>query len=139
MEMQRVEQRRDAGIDGDRGFPQRIPQFLQVELPHPLEAPVEFRELRAYVQAAYRINDRVSTSLYTSIYRNSTAGRNPSDDNGHQYDTAVSVRYDATPNVLLKAEAHAIDGYGATEGSLNRGMERASRWGLFLLKTTLTF
>ncbi len=104
-----------------------------------LEAPVDFHELRAYAQAAVQISDQWSTSLYASLYRNSTGGRDPSDDNGHQYDTAVSLRFDATPNLIVKAEAHAIDGYGATESSLNRGMERVARWGLFLVKTTLTF
>jgi hypothetical protein len=104
-----------------------------------IQEPVEFKELRAYAQAALRLDDRWSTSIYASIYRNSTAGRDPSDDNSHQYDAAGSVRFDATPNVIVKAEAHAIDGFGATESNLNRGMERASRWGLFLVKTTLTF
>jgi hypothetical protein len=39
----------------------------------------------------------------------------------------------------VKAEAHAIDGFGLTEGSLNRVAEREHRWGMFLAKTTLTF
>jgi hypothetical protein len=104
-----------------------------------IQSTVAFRELRAYAQAAYRITDRLSTSLYTSIYRDSTADNDPSDPGNHQYDTAVSVRYDATLNLLVKAEAHAIEGYGLTESSLNRGMERTSRWGMFLLKTTLNF
>ncbi len=104
-----------------------------------IQGPVKFRELRAYAQAVYRVTDRVSTSLYASIYRDGTGGRDSSEDSAHQYDTALSLRYDATPNVLFKAEAHAIDGYAATESSLNRGMDRAAHWGLFLLKTTLTF
>jgi hypothetical protein len=98
-----------------------------------------YRELRAYAQAAYRLTDRVSTSVYTSIYRDSTAGKNASDPGNHQYDGALSLRYDATLNLLVKAEVHAIEGYGLTESALNRGMERTSRWGMFLMKTTLAF
>jgi hypothetical protein len=104
-----------------------------------LQMPYEFDQLRAYVQASFRVTDRLSTSLYTSILRDSQGGQDPSDDANHQYDTAATVRFDVTPNLLVKAEAHAIDGYAATEGNLNRGEERASRWGLFLMKTTHTF
>lgn len=104
-----------------------------------LDAPITFSELRAYAQATYHVTDRVSTSLYASILRSGTGGRDPSEASNHQYDGAASVRYDVTPNVLVKAEAHAIDGYAATESDLNRGMERVARWGLFLVKTTLTF
>jgi hypothetical protein len=102
-------------------------------------APTEFKQLRGYAQAALRIDDRWSASIYASIFRDSTGGRDPSNDGNHQYDTAGSVRFDATPNVIVKAEAHALQGFAATEGDLNRGMERAPRWGLFLVKTTLSF
>jgi hypothetical protein len=104
-----------------------------------LEAPTSFREIRGYAQANYRVTDRLSASLYTSVFMNRTGGADSSEASNHQYDTAVSVRYDVTPELLVKGEAHVIDGFGATEGSLNRGSERVSRWGMFLLKTTVTF
>jgi hypothetical protein len=104
------------------------------------QMPFKFDQLRAYVQAAFRVTDRLSTSLYVSAFRDSQAGQDPSEDANHQYDTAVSVRYDVTPNFLVKAEAHLIDGYrAALQDDLPQPEEHASRWGLFLVKTTLAF
>jgi hypothetical protein len=104
-----------------------------------LRMPSTYAQLRAYAQAAFRVTDQLSTSLYISVLRDSQGGQDPSEDGNHQYDTAASVRYDVTPNFLVKAEAHAIDGYNATESNLNTGIERTARWGLFLVKTTLAF
>jgi len=104
-----------------------------------LRMPSTYAQLRAYAQAAFRVTDQLSTSLYISVLRDSQGGQDPSEDGNHQYDTAASVRYDVTPNFLVKAEAHAIDGYNATESNLNTGVERTARWGLFLVKTTLAF
>lgn len=104
-----------------------------------IEEPGQYRELRGYAQAEHRINDRFSTAAYLSLYNWMDDWSTSSDDGDHQYDAALSLRYDVTPNWLVKAEVHAIDGYGLTEGSLNRGRERKDNWGMFLAKTTLTF
>lgn len=101
--------------------------------------PSRYRELRGYAQAEYRINDRFSTAAYLSTYAWMDGWTRSTDDSQHQYDGAVSVRYDVTPNWLVKAEVHAIDGWGLTESSLNQGREHKDNWGMFLAKTTLTF
>jgi hypothetical protein len=104
-----------------------------------LGPPDRYRELRAYAQADYRLNDRLSTALYLSIYGELDGTTMATEDNRHQYDLALSARYDVTANWLVKAEVHALDGYGLTEGSLNRDRDRTHRWAMFLAKTTLTF
>lgn len=104
-----------------------------------LATPTDFNQYRGYVQAQYQVNDRLSASVYSSAFLDETDDSDWKSDGNHQFDHAASVRFDITPNLLVKAEAHAIDGYGLTEGSLNRGEEPEHRWGMFLAKTTLTF
>jgi hypothetical protein len=105
-----------------------------------IQAAVPYEEVRAYAQAEYRATDELSVSLYTSVHLDRTGDGKASGDGEHQVDTAASIRYDVTPNLLVKAEAHAIDGYSLTESALNTDdEERAHRWGMFLAKTTLTF
>lgn len=111
----------------------------EVEQTPMLGPPDRYRELRAYTQADYRVDDRLSTALYLSVYSELDGTSMSTEDNGHQYDLALSARYDITPNWLVKGEAHAIDGYGLTEGELNADRERVHRWGMLLAKTTLTF
>jgi hypothetical protein len=104
-----------------------------------LGPPDRYRELRAYTQADYRVSDRLSAALYLSVYGEVDGTTMSTEHNRHQYDVALSARYDVTANWLVKAEAHVIDGFGLTEWDLNRGRERVDNWGMFLAKTTLTF
>jgi hypothetical protein len=111
----------------------------EVEETPMLGPPDRYRELRAYTQADFHLDDRLSTALYLSVYGELDGTTMATAENRHQYDLAASVRYDVTPNWLVKAEAHAIDGFGLTESDLNSDRERVHRWGMFLAKTTLTF
>ena len=54
-----------------------------------------------------------------------------------QRDAAASVRYDVNDHWLWKAEAHFIDGTADLTGPANRDPTRF--WGLFLVRTTVTF
>ena len=101
--------------------------------------PIDYDEWRAYAQAELHATDRLGVAAYASAYRSYTGGANVHEDANHQYDGAVSARFDVTPNFLVKAEVHSIQGYGETQNALNDGAARASRWSLFLLKTTLSF
>lgn len=103
-----------------------------------LAPPGTYEELRAYAQVDVRVTDRVSAAAYASFFAD-VASDDAAAAANHQYDYAASVRVDVTDNLIVKAEAHLMDGFGMTSGSLNRGVERAERWGLFLAKTTLTF
>ncbi len=104
-----------------------------------VQADYAYKQLRGYVQAEIRATDRLSANVYASVFQDRSGGQSSHLDANHQYDTAASVRYDVTPNWIVKAEAHAIEGYAGVEGSLNEGAERVAHWGLFLVKTTLTF
>jgi hypothetical protein len=110
-----------------------------VETTPMLAEPFDYLRVKAYAQAEYRVTERVSAAAYLSIYRNQDDDNDPDEDRYHQHDAALAARVDITPNWLVKAEVHAIDGYGMTEGSLNSDRERASHWGMFLAKTTLSF
>jgi hypothetical protein len=54
-----------------------------------------------------------------------------------QRDAALTLRFDVNDHWLWKAEAHFIDGAADLSRSANPNPERY--WGLFLLKTTVTF
>ncbi|MDX2089744.1 MAG: hypothetical protein SFX73_17950 [Kofleriaceae bacterium] len=110
-----------------------------IEFTPMLQPPAKYKELRAYGQATFRATDRLTASVYLSIYHNEYNDADWSLPENHQYDAAASLRYDVTPHLLVKAEAHAIDGWGLTENSLNIDNDRVDRWGMFLLKTTLTY
>jgi hypothetical protein len=55
----------------------------------------------------------------------------------YQRDLAATLRVDATENWLWKLEAHFIDGTADLDPLRNLDPERY--WGLFLVKTTVTF
>ncbi len=112
-----------------------------------------------YVQAAYRVNDWLELGAYYNVEypnKNDRSGdsfANPDPMWGgmptprHQAwtkDLAFVARFDITPNWLIKAEVHAIDGTSRiAAGSANVGNvpaeEWTAKWGYFVLRTTFTF
>jgi hypothetical protein len=57
----------------------------------------------------------------------------------YQHDVAMTLRYDLTPNWLLKLEGHYMHGTAGLSSALNdnRPLDELSKnWGVFLLKTT---
>jgi hypothetical protein len=107
----------------------------------------EVLDHRAYLQLQWRATERLSLSVYESIFlpKGKTQGApevDSSDPGNHQYDTALSLRYDVTPNWLVKAEAHYIDGNANVDLALNGAASRADledKWMVFLAKTTVAF
>lgn len=99
---------------------------------------------RFYVLAARRLSARFETGGYYSVYEvdaNDRAGHDrtafPIRSNAFQRDLAATLRFDVNPAWLWKVEAHFIDGTAELEPATNPTPERY--WGLFLLKTTVTF
>lgn len=99
---------------------------------------------RFYVLAARRLSERFETGGYYSVYEidaNDRAGHDhtafPIRSNAFQRDLAATLRFDVNPVWLWKVEAHFIDGTADLEPVQNPTPARY--WGLFLIKTTVTF
>jgi hypothetical protein len=98
---------------------------------------------RFYAMVNRRFDRHVETGLYYSILN-----QDADDRGGHnqakfperwyawQRDLSATVRYDVNERWMWKLEGHFIDGVADLLGSTAKP-ERY--WGLFLLKTTVTF
>lgn len=88
-----------------------------------------------YLSASYSVSDAFSVALtrdvsYTGISEKELPG-------SHQKSYVLSLRYDITPQWLVKAEHHLIDGYGESSvGLLGQG---ETDWTLSAIKTTYSF
>jgi hypothetical protein len=98
---------------------------------------------RFYGLAAYHINDELAASAYYSVLYtdvNDRSGSNkmafPSKYDAWSRDAAATLRWDVNDHWLWKAEAHFID--GAAYVSATQPMP-ARYWGMFLVRTTVTF
>lgn len=95
---------------------------------------------RFYLLSAYRISDLLQAGLYYSGLFPDVSDR--SGRESYQHDLAATVRFDLTPNWLLKIEGHFLRGTAALSPALNDGIPRSDltmNWGLLLAKTTVFF
>jgi hypothetical protein len=112
-------------------FESRAPKLLP---PHTVNE-------RYYLMASYRVASWFTPGVYYSSYVPNVDDRDGRET--HQYDAAISLRYDLTANWILKLEGHYMEGTAALDNkALNHGAEPkdlVSTWGLFLVKTTAYF
>lgn len=99
---------------------------------------------RFYVLAAKRLSDRHELGGYYSVYHVDAADRRGRDtmqfarpQDAFQRDAALTLRYDVNEHWLWKLEGHLVDGTAALVRTTNPDPTRT--WGLFLIRTTLTF
>jgi hypothetical protein len=95
---------------------------------------------RFYAMGSYRITPWFTPGIYYSGYYENMDKRNGREN--YQQDLAATLRFDLTPNWLLKLEAHLMRGTAALEPNLNDNKERKDLerdWGMFLIKTTAYF
>lgn len=99
----------------------------------------------AYASLSRRLNDRWEVGAYYS-YSKDTQNAFPTDSgmwpDQEQNDYAISVRYDITPQWLIKGEVHYLDGSGKIFSTLDHPQplaDRDSSWMLFAVKTTFSF
>jgi hypothetical protein len=96
-----------------------------------------------YVMASYRQSPRLEVSSYYSVHHldaNDRHGRDPRYAErffAFQRDLAATARVDVNDRWLWKLEAHFIDGTADLEMASNPRPDRY--WGLFLLRTTVSF
>lgn len=95
---------------------------------------------RAYVLAAYRLNDWFEPGAYYSMLfpnakqRTGTAAQ--------EHDVALSLRFDINTHWLFKLEGHYMLGTADLDSSLNDGRalsDLTRTWGAFFAKTTAYF
>lgn len=95
---------------------------------------------RYYGMVSYRVTPWFTPGAYYSVYYPNIEQRDSRKD--YQRDLALSVRFDLTPNWLLKLEGHWMNGTAALEASMNDVkdvQELDKNWSAFLAKTTAYF
>jgi len=99
---------------------------------------------RFYGMVARRLSPAVAVGGYYSVFDADAHDRGGHDATkfpepfyAFQRDLAVTARFDVNDHWLWKVEAHFIDGVADLDLTLNPSPERY--WGLFLVKTTVTF
>lgn len=93
-----------------------------------------------YASAAYRFNKWIEAgTYYTEYYIN--RNRHSGSPNAYQRDVALSLRYDATDWLIIKAEGHMIFGTALLQDQVNNpnAMRDTDPWFMFALKTTISF
>jgi hypothetical protein len=94
----------------------------------------------AYASASYRVLPWLVPGAYFSAQFPDPCGR--AGPARHQYDVAVTLRFDIDEHWLFKAEGHFMSGTAQLDRTLNDNTptnELDRNWGLLLLKTTAYF
>jgi hypothetical protein len=98
---------------------------------------------RFYAMATYRLSPPLETGIYYSVNHldaGDRRGRGPQfaePFHAFQRDLSATLRLDVNDHWLWKLEAHFMDGTASLPQLVNPQPERY--WGLFLLRTTVTF
>lgn len=97
-----------------------------------------------YLMASYQVASWFTPGVYYSaffpdIHDGAQPGVPLRGRAAYQHDVAATLRYDLTPNWLVKLEGHFMHGTAGLSSTLNDNRPLASLtkdWGVFLLKTT---
>ena len=107
----------------------------------PVALPTTERDSEAfYAMTTYRVLPALEAGAYYSIF-NFDVGDNPPKyavpSNAFQRDLAATLRFDINDHWLWKLEGHYMDGTASLPAEFNAKPD--PRWGLFLIRTTVTF
>ncbi len=99
-----------------------------------------------YGMASYRLSEWLEAGAYYSLSfadkddRDGSGERFTESHRAYQKDLAVTARFDVNDSWLWKLEGHYMDGTGdLIDDDPADSDNLASKWGFFLVKTTLTF
>ncbi len=108
---------------------------LSMPMTPDMEVPITTES--GFLMATYRLASWIQPAMYYSLGYPDIAKRGGRD--GRQHDAAVSLRFDLTPNWILKLEAHSMRGAALLQATLNDPSSLANRWYLLAAKTTVYF
>ena len=94
-----------------------------------------------YVSASRRLNDKFEVGAYYGNLESNT-GSDTSLPENYQHDAAISLRYDVNDHILVKVEAHHIDGTYQTFNTAripNPSSTLSDSTTLFAVKSTFSF
>jgi len=95
---------------------------------------------RAYAMVSYRVTDWFQPGAYYAVYYPNRKVRHGRENERH--DVTATLRFDITPNWLVKVEGHYIHGTVDLDPASNRGIPNNRmdpNWGIFAVKTTAYF
>jgi hypothetical protein len=131
-------------IRGDWLFAAEYSRWLKHQEASPMLIPtLDDDAERFYAMATYRLSSYFEVGTYYSVIHNDVNDRKGESSKfakpllAFQRDIAASLRLDVNDYWLWKVEAHLIDGVADLLTTENPHPKRY--WGLFLLKTTVTF
>lgn len=108
--------------------------------------PTDIDSEGLYGMASYRLTESLEAGAYYSLFfadaddRDGSGERFTESHRAYQKDLAVTARFDVNDSWLWKLEAHYMDGTGDVLDDDPADPDNlASKWGFFLVKTTLTF
>lgn len=113
--------------------------LIDVIIPDPYTYTLASKKTGWYAMVSRRINDRWDVGCY---YSASTGAADLPDGKDHQNDAALSVRFNATQQVILKAEAHFVNGTYLIADRVDAPQplaERDNTWNYLVLKATTFF
>ncbi|HEY0479151.1 MAG TPA: hypothetical protein VGD37_16650 [Kofleriaceae bacterium] len=95
---------------------------------------------KLYAMATYRVAPALEAGGYYSVFHldvDDMPVAHPGPFDGFQRDLAATLRLDVNDHWLWKLEAHFMDGTASLPSEFNSHPDRY--WGMFLLRTTVTF
>ena len=108
--------------------------------------PTDIDSEGMYGMASYRVTEKLEAGAYYSLFfvdagdRDGSGERFTESHRAYQKDLAVTARLDVNDSWLWKLEGHYMDGTGDLIDDDPADPDNlASKWGFFLVKTTLTF
>lgn len=105
-----------------------------------LSPPIDNVSERAYAMASYRLTPWFQPGAYYALYFRDVDNREGKQN--YQHDVAATLRFDITPNWLVKLEGHYMVGAAGLLDPLRVSSgdpTAARRWGAFFAKTTAYF
>ena len=94
---------------------------------------------QGYLMASYQVTPWFTPGVYYSALFPNIHAEGPKTRASYQHDVALTLRYDITPNWLVKLEGHFMHGTAGLSPALNDNQALTAleeNWGVLLAKTT---
>ena len=112
----------------------RLDAYLTVPV---VNAEEGMNNLGYYTKLGYRINEKISASIYSSAFYENKDVKKSAGIKGYQIDNCLSFKYDIKDNFSVKLEYHDMEGAAHLYAHLNP--TTVKDWNLIALKATVSF